>query len=665
MKGRPNFLKFNVPEINFYIVLIGFLSSILMVYNFIAGSLFFLGFIYIVFHNWKTIKVRKKEWNKHIQNLSLDIDETTKKAILTLPIPLCIIEFDGKISWHNNRFIDITEQKDILGINIDKIVPNLDLRKVLNENNDMYTEVTYKEKRYTIVYNVAKNINEQATKYYMMLYWLDNTDYLNLKDQYEAEKNAITIIQMDGYDDVIKSAPEETRPMITAEVEKNLTILESNTQGALKRTSKDKFILITDVRAIRNLEAEKFSILDNIRKIEFGNSLPVTISMGIGVSGENINENFKNAAGALDLALGRGGDQAVIKTKEKFTFYCGKTKAIEKKNKVKSRLIGHALREIIMQSEKIYIMGHKYPDLDSLGSAVGVFDICKSCNKNAYIVLDKSNESIDSFVRRLNTNSYYEDLFIDREEAIKYCTKDTLLIVVDTHRPNYTECEELLSLTEKRVVIDHHRRGVEFINDTVLLFHEIFVSSTCEMITELVQYIDDDIKINKLTAEGLLAGITLDTKQFTFKTGVRTFEAASYLRKVGADTVEVKKLFNCELRDVVIKSEIISNAKMINENICIAFSKEETNNINVIIAQAADELLNIREIEASFVLAKRDNRILVSARSHGNVNVHVIMEKLGGGGHLDMAGAQLKDVTLQEGYEQVKSRIEEYVEEEI
>ncbi len=280
------------------------------------------------------------------------------------------------------------------------------------------------------------------------------------------------------------------------------------------------------------MEAEKFSILDTIRHIDYGNNLPVTISIGIGIDGDTLNENLKLATGALDLALGRGGDQAVVKTKDKFVFYGGKSKAVEKKTKVKSRLIGHALREVIQQSDQVYIMGHKYPDMDAMGAAVGVYDICKSCNKTANIVLQSVNESIEIFINKINENNYYKKLFIGKEEAIDNCTKNTLVVVVDTHRPNYTECEELLKLSEKVVVIDHHRRGVEFINDAVLLFHEIYVSSTCEMVTELVQYMDEDVTINKLTAEGLLAGISLDTKNFAFKTGVRTFEAVLTLEKL-------------------------------------------------------------------------------------------------------------------------------------
>ena len=663
MRNKPSF-KINMPEINIYILIIGITSLILLFYNLYIGCLFFFGFIYIVFHNWRISNFRKKEWNKYIENLSLDIDETTKKAIMNLPIPLCILEFDGNISWYNNKFYDMTESPDLLGENIDNIIKNLNLRKVLNENKEMYTDVTYKDREYTVIYNVIKNEQNKQVKYLMMLYWIDKTDYLSLAQKYEEEKNVIMLIQVDGYDEVLKSASEEKRSLISVEIERILFGLENSLQARDKKTAKDKYIDIANQRSLSKLQENKFTILDTIRNITYSNTLPVTISIGVGREGNSIHENIKWAAGALDLALGRGGDQAIVKTKDKFEFYGGKSKAVEKTTKVKSRLIGHALKEIVSQSNNIYIMGHKYPDLDAMGAAVGIYDICKSLKKETYIVLDQVNESIDEFVSRLNKQEYYKDLFINKEEAIKNCTKDTLVVVVDTHRPSYTECEELLGISKKIAVIDHHRRGVEFIQDTVLSFHEIYVSSTCEMVTEVVQYLEDDVKINKLTAEGLLAGISLDTKFFAFKTGVRTFEAASYLKKAGADTTEVKKLFRTNVEDFKTKAEIISNTHIIDNRICISYSKMKSENINVVIAQAADELLTVKNVEASFVLGEKNGIIFISARSLGKINVHVLMEKLGGGGHMDIAGAQLEGVSIQEAYKKVNYIIEQYLREE-
>ena len=529
----------------------------------------------------------------------------------------------------------------------------------------MYTDVEYKNRKYTVVYNVIKNEQNNKAKYLMMLYWLDKTEYLDLRQRYEDNKNVIMLIQVDGYDEVLKSAPEEKRSLITVELERIFAaVFENELKGAIKKTSQDKYVFFTREKELKKLQENKFAILDTIRNINCENTLPVTISIGVGRDGDSLYEDLQRANGALDLALGRGGDQAVVKTKDKFEFYGGKSKAVEKTTKVKSRLIGYALKEVISQSNNIYIMGHKYPDLDAMGAAVGIFDICKSCGKSAHIVLDDVNDSIEEFVKRVKKQEYYKGIFVTCEDAIKNCNKDTVVIVVDTHRPSYTECQELLNIAKKVIVIDHHRRGVEFIKDTVLLFHEIYVSSTCEMVTELIQYLEEDVKINKLTAEGLLAGINLDTKFFAFKTGVRTFEAASYLKKIGADTVETKMLFKSNVEDFIARADIIKNTKIINKRICIAYSESEISNINVVIAKAADELLNIKNVEASFILGHKNDTVFISARSLGQINVHVLMEKLGGGGHIDIAGAQLKNVTLNQAYKQVHQIIEEYLEEE-
>ena len=640
-----------------------FIASItLFFYNIYIGFIFFIIYLYMLIYNWKLSIIRKKKLSDSIKNLNFDIDQITKKIVMNSPTPICVIEFDGSISIYNEKFYNLVNKEDLVGKNIETIIENLNLRKVLNESNQMYTDIVFNERDYTVIYNVVKKEEDNKTKYFMILYFEDKTDYLSLSKSYDNEKNVIALLQIDGFNEVLKSTPEDNRLLLSVDIEKILLKIEDDTNGALRKISREQYLLVINKENCLNLEKEKFQVLDKIREISQQNSLPVTLSIGVGRDGNSINENLQMAISALDLALGRGGDQAVVKTNDKFTFYGGKSKAIEKTTKVKSRLIGHALKQIILESEKIFIMGHSYPDMDAMGSAVGVYDICKSFNKNAKIVLDKPNDSIKAFIDRIKSSDYYKNIFIKCDDAIDECTKKTLVIVVDTHRPSYTECKKLLEITEKVAVIDHHRRGIEFINETVLLFHETYVSSTSELITELVQYIDDDVKINKLTAEGLLAGINLDTKNFTFKTGIRTFEAASYLKKVGADTVEVKKLFDSDINDVLIKAEIIQSAKMISENICIATTKAQNQNINIIVAQAADELLNIKDVEASFVLGIRNNKVFISARSLGNMNVHVIMEKLGGGGHKDVAGAQL-DVSLDEAYKLLTKTIKECLKE--
>ncbi|KXZ40737.1 c-di-AMP phosphodiesterase, consists of a GGDEF-like and DHH domains [Alkalithermobacter thermoalcaliphilus JW-YL-7 = DSM 7308] len=663
MKDKFGF-KFYLPETSLYMCIILILSVIISVYNIYIGIASFICFCYLTYHNWKITDIRRKEWTRYIENLSIDMDEAVKNVILNIPIPLCILEFDGKINWYNNKFLNMMKKTDILEKNIESLVPNLNLRKVLNENKELYTEVEFDNKKYNVVYNIIKSEHESKAKYLVMVYWFDKTEYVNLLEKYKNERPVIAIIQVDSYDEVIQSASEDKRPLIAAEIERILNLWALQLKGAFRKNAKDKYTILISNKDLENLEKDKFSILDEIRKIDHGNTLPITLSIGVGAMGESLNETLRYANSALDLALGRGGDQAVIKRKEKAVFYGGKNKAVEKRTRVKARIIAHALKDLILESQQIFIMGHKYPDLDALGASIGIYSICMSLDKECNIILEKSNSSIESLMDRLIKSEKYKHAFISKEEAIRYADKNTLVIVVDTHRPNFTECEEILEISEKIVVIDHHRRGIEFIDNAVLVYHEPYESSTCEMVTEILQYIDEKSIIDKLGAEALLSGIILDTKNFTFKTGVRTFEAAAILRKLGADTVSVKKLFQGELDEFIGKAEIIKNSKIIANTVAISLCYDTNITSPVVIAQGADELLNIKGVKASFVLGKsEDNTIFISGRSLGDINVQVIMEKLGGGGHIDVAGAQLADISIEEALERVEELIMEYLKE--
>lgn len=644
--------------------------AILIMYSvisFIRGSYILvvigiLSIILVAFLFYRKKNLDRKNWDKKIRDLDIKMDGIVKKTLFKNPIPICILDLDGRIFWSNDLFNEISgAQEGSVGENISDIFEDLTLRKVLDETKVFEDKFEFNNKKYLLRYNFVKTGKDE---YKMIIYWLDRTDFESIKKKYLESKEAIAIIEIDGYEDVLKSTPEENRPMIRMAIEKLISNLEIETEGLIRKVSKDKYILFMRKKALNMLEKDKFSILEKARELDYGNSLPVSFSMGVGHGGDTIEQIGEFASGAIDMALGRGGDQVAIRNKEGFNFYGGKSKGFERKTKVKSRFIGLALKELINQSDNILIMGHHYPDMDAMGAAVGVYDICKSYGKSANVVLDNVCEAVDMFVTRVKEDKYYKGMFINHEKALDICDEDTLVIVVDTHRPNFTEYPELLNISKRLVVIDHHRRGVEYINETVLLFHEIYVSSTCEMVTELIQYTDQNIKINKLTAEGLLGGIYLDTKNFEFKTGVRTFEAASYLRNVGAETLAVKKFFNSYAEDFVVKAEIIQRTEIIDERICISYSEEEIDNINIVIAKAADELLNIKKIEASFVLGIKGDTVFVSARSLGDINVHVLMEKLGGGGHIDIAGTQIKDVGLLKAYQMVKDVIQEYLEEE-
>lgn len=632
------------------------------------GTLGIFLFLILVVYDYRTNKNTEEELIEKIKNIGFELDRIMKKNMISNPIPICSIELDGTIFWMNKKFENLIQsslddadsEENLIGRNIEDLMEGFSTVKVLDENKVIESEYSFNGRQYHVIYSFVK-ASEEASDYKALIYWLDKTEYEDLKKIYDDNKESIMIIEIDGYEDVLKSTPEENRPMITMDIQKLLSNLENESEGMMCKMSSNKYILYLRKAYMKQLEKNKFSILDKAREINHGNSLPVSLSIGIGYDGDTISQTGEFASGALDMVLGRGGDQVAIKNKDSFNFYGGKSKGFERKTKVKSRLIGLALKEMINQSEKIIIMGHKYPDMDAMGAAVGVYDICKSYGKKANIVFGNVNEAVEIFVNRIKQDEYYKSMYIDHETAISMCDKDTLIVVVDTHRPSYTECEKLLDISKRVVVIDHHRRGIEYIKDTVLLFHEIYVSSTCEMVTELIQYTDYDIKIHKLTAEGLLGGIYLDTKNFEFKTGVRTFEAASYLRSVGADTLSVKKFFNSYAQDFLVKAQIIQQTEIIDDRICLSYAEKELDNINVVIAKAADELLNIKNIEASFVLGKKGDTVFVSARSLGTLNVHVLMEKIGGGGHIDIAGAQLKDVTLEEGYKITKNMIEDFI----
>lgn len=611
-------------------------------------------------------RLESDSWREEVKSLTMTCDKMTRTSIANIPVPVCFIELNGRIIWANKKFEEMVSDKYPIDKELEDYVGDITLRKILDETKVIEDEYSFNDRDYRIVYyfNKKNDIQDGSVDYMAVIYWFDITDLKNLNKELENNREVVLNIQVDGYEEVMKSTPEENRPIIAMDIERLLTSLQDETKGLLTKVTNDKYLLFTNEESLNELEKSKFSVLEKAREIEHGNSLPVTMSIGVGRGGDTIEKTGEFASGAMDMALGRGGDQVAVRDKEGFNFYGGKSKGYERKTKVKSRLIGLALKEIINQSNKILIMGHHYPDMDAMGAAVGVYDICKSFGKKANIVLNDVTEAVEIFVERVKEDDYYQDIFISHDKAIDMCDENTLVIVVDTHRPSYTECSKLLDISKRIVLIDHHRRGVEYINDTVLLFHEIYVSSTCEMVTELIQYIDADININKLTAEGLLGGIYLDTKNFEFKTGVRTFEAASFLRNMGADTLSVKKFFNSRAEDFLVKAEIIQRTEIIDNKICISYSNEQIDNINIVIAKAADELLNIKKIEASFVLGMKGDVVFVSARSIGDINVHVLMEKIGGGGHLDIAGAQLKDVSLSQAYNMVKEIITDYLEEE-
>ena len=660
--SRNRFFKALVPDTKIYLWIIAILALIIFAYNSTYGILSLILLMYLIYYNWTTSYKRKKKWTQYIESLSSEIDSASKYAILNLPVPLIILEFDGKVTWYNSKFSEAVKEKDLLERNIEEIIPGFKMSEVLKEDSDIGRDIrfTIKGRLYQTLYNVVK---ADKDRYIVILYFIDRTELNKLATKYEEEQTALAQIEVDDYDDVISSTLEGERPLVIAEIDRRLGLWATRMNGIIKKQQKDKYVVFFDARYLENQIAKKFDILDEIREIDQGNKIPVTLSIGAAVRKGNFGQLEEDSVAALELALGRGGNQAVVKKDALFDFYGGKTKALEKRNKVKARVVSHALKQLLDQSSKVIIMGHKIPDMDSFGAAIGVYRMALNRGKDAFIVMNGDEGNIEAIYSKFKDKKGY--VFIQPQRAKEICDEKTLLFVVDTHRPSFVQCPDLLELTNRIVLIDHHRRGAEFIENTVLRYLEPYASSASELVTEILQYIEERITLEKIEAEALLAGIMVDTKNFSLKTGVRTFEAASFLRRAGADTTEVKLLFKDDLDLFIARAEIVRKAEIIRDGIAISMSTEFEGNIQLIIAQAADMLLNIKGINTSFVIGiKKDGQVLISGRSLGETNVQVILEKLGGGGHLTVAGAQIEGIEPEEAKEMLLEAIDEYIEKE-
>lgn len=475
----------------------------------------------------------------------------------------------------------------------------------------------------------------------------------------------VGILLVDNSLEIQETMDEIRFPHFSAIIERKINDYFNNMGGLVRKFESGKYLFVLNKEMLKKLREDKFSIVEQIGKIEMGNDVPATLSIGIGMNGNTVNEDMAFARGALDLALGRGGNQIVIKESEDtYQFVGGDGKEVSKNSRVRARVKAYGLVELILSASDVIIMGHKNPDLDSLGSAAGIFAIANFYDKKCHIVLNQVTSSIKALYERLCDDGRYENVFIDSEEAQRIIKKRSLLIVVDTHRPFLTECPELLDMAKSIVMIDHHRKATGAIDNCALIYHEAYASSTCEMVTEMLMYIKG-IRLSRTEIEGLLAGITIDTKNFAFKTGIKTFEAAAYLKKNGADTISVRRLFKNSFDEYLARSEIIRTAEIIYNNMAISVLDEDihVDNPTLLIAQAADELLNLQGIEVSYVLCEFGGKIHISARSLGKVNVQKLMEMLGGGGHQAGAAAQLENMTIDEAIDLLKEKIEKYLEE--
>lgn len=662
---KPIIKKWNIPEIKIYLGIVFVLSLIVLHFDWRIGILALLLFFYLLYYNSKAIDRHRREWVKYIETLSANIDWATKNAIFSISIPLVMSELDGTIVWHNEGFADIIGKEEaIIEKNIADYIPNLNVKDVLQDKKKDSIEVTLDDKVYKVTWTHIK-IDEEIgdNKIILLFYWQDVTEQVHLEQKYNKRKLVIAYVQVDNYDEVMAHTEESKRPLVQGEMEASLSKWASSLNASWQKYDRGEFIMAMEAQYLEKLEKNKFSILDDMKEISAGNQIPITLSIGVGVDGESPSQCAEYARSALDLALGRGGDQAVVKRGHKLFFYGGKSKAVEKRTRVKSRVIASVLRDLMEQSWEIFIMSHRFPDLDSMGAALGIYRCARHIGKDVFIVLDESNPSVHYLMQKLMEDEEYEGVFITSREAQDRIDSQSLLVVVDTHRPSFTEAPKLISMAEKIVVIDHHRRSAESIENATLTYLEPYASSASELVTEIVQYFDDKIKLKPIEANAMLAGMTMDTKSFTFKTGVRTFEAASYLRRSGADPTSVRQLFQDDMETFIARAEAVKNAEMVLPGIVFSKCPRGIKNPSLIAAQAADELLTIHGINTSFVLAEVDDDVIISGRSLGDINVQIILEKLGGGGHMSIAGARLEDISLEEASDALLQAVTEYLEE--
>lgn len=578
-------------------------------------------------------------------------EHTAQYSLMSLPVPVMILSGKSMI-WYNDTFRQqVLHGEDQCLLSVGRLFPGLELQKCAGPTGQ---DVEREGVRYTVYGSPG-----EADGKLFVAYLIENTELKRQAAEYTASRPAYMIIELDTYDEILRELRESERARIVGEVNRLLESYIGRTTGFLARVSTSRYIAVVEERHIKDMVAARFDLLDKARQIG-GEHAAVTLSIGVGRGGKTLVECQKMAAQALDMALGRGGDQAAVRTADGFAFYGGVSQSVEKRSKVKSRIVAAALTDLIHQSDSVLIMGHRASDLDAVGAAIGVLRICRICKKPAAIVIKKKESLAENLVDEMIDAGYGDDFMLP-EEVLDSITPKTLLVIVDTHLPYLLESREVYQACKNVVLIDHHRKCVGYIENAVISYHEPYASSTCELVSELLQYVDGDDRdrLTPLEAQALLAGITLDTRTFALHTGVRTFEAAAYLRRMGAQTQKVKKLFSSSFAAYEWKSRLVTEAKLYH-GCAVVVTSGLPSEMAVVVPQAANDLLTIDGVQASVVAVEMNGQVNISARSLGEVNVQVILEKLGGGGHLTMAGAQLKNTTVAQARQMILAAIEEY-----
>lgn len=631
---------------------------------FLAAYLLIVVFLY--FHSKTAIM-------NELISFATQYGQVQKTLLREFIVPYALLDSNGKVLWLNDAFAQISGKNRKFRKKISSLFPEITADKLPDEED---SEVTFQfhDRDYRAVMRripMQKLLEESGLieveehNDLTALYLFDETEMNRYIRQKEDEKLVTGLLYLDNYEEALNSVEEVRRSLLVALIERKLNQYFGEVDCLVKKLEKDKFILMMRNRSLEELKKKRFSILEDVKSVNVGNDMAVTISIGIGINAPTYTQNYEYSRIAIDLALGRGGDQVVIKDKDQMTYYGGKSQQMGKNTRVKARVKAHALREFMMSKEKVVVMGHKISDADAIGAAIGIYRAAKSLNKKAHIVVNNPTMSVRPVIERFKDNQDYEhDMFVDSNQAMDIVDFNTVVVVVDVNKPSYTECEELLHMTKTIVVLDHHRQGSEVIQNAVLSYIEPYASSACEMVAEILQYFGDDIKIYNIEADALYSGIMIDTNNFTSKTGVRTFEAAAFLRRCGADVTRVRKMFRDDVESYRAKAEAIRSVETYREVFALAVCPSEgLDSPTVIASQAANELLNVSSVKASFVLTDYRNEIYISARAIDEVNVQIIMERLGGGGHINMAGAQIPGVSVYTAMKQLKETLDQMIKE--
>ena len=624
------------------------------------GTLTVLLYFYFRQSNQK----RRQGVLQYIDSVTGSVDTASKSTLINSPLPTLVFRPDtGEIIWSNESFLQLAGVREhLFEMRLSEAVPDFQVQWLLSGKQESPERVELNNHRFRVYGSLVRSRNRTGVQSLVATtYWVETTEADHLREVYEASRPVAAILMLDNYEDLMKACEDTQRSAVLAQIDEKLQIWANAGQGILLKTDRNHYLFLFEEQYFQHFVDEKFSILDTVRAIRVAENIHPTLSIGIGKDSPSIPELYKNAKLSLEMALSRGGDQAVVRNQVDFAFYGGRTKATEKRTKVKSRVKANAFRELIADAGEVYIMGHSFADMDAVGAAAGICCAARKRGKQARIVIDREHTAAETLIARLDALPEYSGVFLTPAEAFLQMRADTLLVVVDTNRPDMVENPQLLESCNRVAVIDHHRRAATYIENAAFNFHEPYASSASELVTELLQYLVEPTDLLREEAGALLAGIVLDTKHFTQRTGGRTFEAAAFLRRSGADTAEVQRLFQGDLKDMVTKYDIIRRAEMYRSNIAVSVV-EESGVDRVAAAQAADDLLTLKGVQASFVIYAAEGAVLMSARSLGEINVQVILEALGGGGNSTTAGARIEDTDPESVRQQLIGVLDAYFE---